>query len=244
MENKIMLITYPDSLGGNLHTLEKALSRFFSREVGLVHILPFFPSSGDRGFAPITYGKVEEAFGDWTDIRRLGEQYGLMSDFMINHISRRSPQFLDYQKNRDASPYRELFLNWTRFCGGGPSPAEADRIYKRQDRDPYPNGKIHVIHTPGHTMGGVCFCVETDGVSVLVAGDTIWGGFSEKIGSDEQKWKESLDKLCSMHFDLMAFGHTGPVLYSDADARLREAKRQFAVYYNPWFKPMCEQFRY
>ena len=44
MENKIMLITYPDSLGGNLHTLEKALSRFFSREVGLVHILPFFPS--------------------------------------------------------------------------------------------------------------------------------------------------------------------------------------------------------
>lgn len=137
MENKIMLITYPDSLGGNLQTLEKALGRFFSREVGLVHILPFFPSSGDRGFAPITYDRVEEAFGDWSDIRRLGERYGLMSDFMINHISRRSPQFLDYQKNRDASPYRELFLNWTRFWDGEPSREEADRIYKRKGRDPY-----------------------------------------------------------------------------------------------------------
>lgn len=122
--------------------------------------------------------------------------------------------------------------------------ANVDGLLADGDVFSYPNGKIHVIHTPGHTMGGVCFCVETDGVSVLVAGDTIWGGFSEKIGSDEQKWKESLDKLCSMHFDLMTFGHTGPVLYGDADARLREAKRQFAVYYNPWFKPMCEQFRY
>lgn len=108
----------------------------------------------------------------------------------------------------------------------------------------FPRLEVEVMHTPGHTLGGVCFAVTVNGVSVLVAGDTIWGGFSAEIGSDEAKWRQSLDRLCARHFDLMTFGHTGPCLYGDADARLQEARRQFAVYYNPWFKAMSERFRY
>lgn len=137
MKNKIMLITYPDSMGGDLKGLEDALHRYFEREVGLLHILPFFPSSGDRGFAPMTYRKVDEAFGSWEDIRRLGQKYDLMSDFMINHLSRRSQEFLDYQKNHNESPWKDLFLNWTEFWGGEPSQEDVDRIYKRKPRAPY-----------------------------------------------------------------------------------------------------------
>ena len=43
--------------------------------MGGVHILPFFPSSADRGFAPIRYDKVDEAFGDYADIEKIGEEY-------------------------------------------------------------------------------------------------------------------------------------------------------------------------
>ena len=49
VSNKIMLITYPDSLGKNLKDLDFTLSQYLDKAVGGVHILPFFPSSGDRG---------------------------------------------------------------------------------------------------------------------------------------------------------------------------------------------------
>ena len=55
LENKCMLITYSDSMGHNLMDLERVLSTYFKDAVGGVHILPFFPSSGDRGFAPMDY---------------------------------------------------------------------------------------------------------------------------------------------------------------------------------------------
>ena len=62
MKNKIMLITYADSFGKNLKELKEMVDTFFKREIGSIHILPFFPSSGDRGFAPMDYTKVEEKF--------------------------------------------------------------------------------------------------------------------------------------------------------------------------------------
>ena len=49
LENKCMLITYSDSMGKNLNELGELLEAYFKKAVGGVHILPFFPSSGDRG---------------------------------------------------------------------------------------------------------------------------------------------------------------------------------------------------
>ena len=43
------------------------------RSTGLfrgVHVLPPFPSSGDRGFAPLTYDEIDPRFGTWADIER------------------------------------------------------------------------------------------------------------------------------------------------------------------------------
>jgi metallo-beta-lactamase class B len=108
----------------------------------------------------------------------------------------------------------------------------------------YPNCSIEVVHTPGHSPGSVCFILRIPGIVLLVAGDTLWGGFSDKIGSNEADWRRSLDKLGKYHYDLLTFGHTGPLLYGDADARIAEMVRQFAVYYNPWFKPINEKFRF
>lgn len=101
-----------------------------------------------------------------------------------------------------------------------------------------------VLHTPGHTPGSVCYALDIDGFSFLIAGDTLHGGFSEKIGSDEMRWKESLEKLSAEHFDAFTFGHVGANVICDADARIAEMKRQFGIYYNPWFKAMKDSFRY
>ena len=103
LENKCMLITYSDSMGKNLNELGELLEAYFKKAVGGVHILPFFPSSGDRGFAPMDYHRVEPAFGDWADVERLAENYYLMFDYMINHISAQSEYYKDFLQKKDPS---------------------------------------------------------------------------------------------------------------------------------------------
>lgn len=49
LKNEIMLITYADSMGNNLKELHELLNQHYQNAVGGVHILPFFPSSADRG---------------------------------------------------------------------------------------------------------------------------------------------------------------------------------------------------
>ena len=138
MLNKIMLITYPDSMGHDLKNLHHILNLYFKDAVKMVHILPFFPSSGDRGFAPLGYEKVSEEFGNWGDVRMLSEEYPLMFDYMINHISAHSPYYQDFLENKDQSPYRGLFIRYKDFWKNGmPSQAETDAIYKRKPRAPY-----------------------------------------------------------------------------------------------------------
>ncbi|EAF7309355.1 Sucrose phosphorylase [Listeria monocytogenes] len=90
IKNKAMLITYSDSLGKNMEELSKVMETYFEDAVGGIHLLPFFPSTGDRGFAPSDYTTVDSDLGSWEIIEKLGEKYYLMFDFMINHISRES----------------------------------------------------------------------------------------------------------------------------------------------------------
>lgn len=63
--NEVMLITYGDSMGENLHQLNHILDAYFAGAVGGVHLLPFFPSSGDRGFSPMNYTTVDPRLGSW-----------------------------------------------------------------------------------------------------------------------------------------------------------------------------------
>ena len=86
---------------------------------------------------PTTYDEVDAAFGDWDDVKALGEKYYLMFDFMINHISRQSKYYKDYQEKHEASAYKDMFLNWDKFWPENrPTQADVDLIYKRKDRAP------------------------------------------------------------------------------------------------------------
>ena len=133
IENKAMLITYADSLGKDLKDLEQVLDGPFSGAFGGVHILPFFPSSGDRGFSPITYREVDPVFGTWEDIDRIGSRYYLMYDYMINHISVRSPEYRDFLEKKDESRYRDFFIRFKDFWENGEPTEEEDKaIYRRR----------------------------------------------------------------------------------------------------------------
>lgn len=126
VKNQVQLITYPDSLGGNLKTLHQVLTTHFADIFkGGVHILPPFPSSGDRGFAPLTYLEIEPSFGTWEDIRAIGEQFDVLVDLMVNHISRQSDYFQDFLKKGRNSVYADLFLTLDKLWADG-QPAYED----------------------------------------------------------------------------------------------------------------------
>lgn len=138
IKNKTVLITYADSLGENLQDLHQILDNKLKGAIGGVHLLPFFPSTGDRGFAPSDYTKVDSKFGNWADVEAIGEQYYLMFDFMINHISRESDFFQDFKEKGTNSKYADMFIRYDKFWPEGrPTKADIDLIYKRKDKAPF-----------------------------------------------------------------------------------------------------------
>ncbi|MEK3867216.1 sucrose phosphorylase [Paenibacillus sp. FSL H7-0716] len=138
IKNEAMLITYADSMGNNLKELNEVLDTHLQGVVGGVHLLPFYPSSGDRGFAPMDYTKVDSAFGDWAEIEQMSEKFYMMYDFMINHVSQQSPYFQDFLEKKDASQYKDLFIRYKDFWPNGePTEVDVDLIYKRKPRAPY-----------------------------------------------------------------------------------------------------------
>ena len=57
--------------------------------------------------------------GSWDDVAALAAHTDVMADVIVNHVSRHSPQFLDYDARGDASPYAGLFLTYDRVFRDG-----------------------------------------------------------------------------------------------------------------------------
>jgi sucrose phosphorylase len=134
VKNKVQLITYPDSLGGDLRKLSQVLDQYFPNTFeGGIHILPPFPSSGDRGFAPLTYLEIEPKFGSWEDIKKIGENYPVLLDLIINHISSKSEYFQDYLHNGSSSVFADLFIPIEKYWPDrNPPREEIDKIFLRR----------------------------------------------------------------------------------------------------------------
>jgi len=151
IENKIQLITYPDSLGANLPELHYVLRKYFQKAVKGVHLLPFYPSSSDRGFAPKTYDEVDPAFGTWEDVEKIGKDFDLIIDFMVNHISRQSIFFQDYIAHGKDSEYADMFLSFDKLAPNGwIKDEDLAKVYTRKPRPPYltlerPDGALEKI---------------------------------------------------------------------------------------------------
>lgn len=129
---------------------------------------------------------------------------------------------------------------------GQKAPAiHVDEIYQDGTSFETNGGAVTIIHTPGHSLGSCCFVLNhVCGVRLLIAGDTLHGGFSTQIGSDEALWHKSLTRLTNEHFDYFTFGHCNPQLLCDADERIAALAQSFANYYSPWFKDFFRDYRY
>lgn len=111
-EKDSIVITYADNVykegEKSLVTLHSFLKKYVKTIVTGVHILPFFPSSSDGGFAIINYKEVDPRFGDWRHIQQIAGDYHLMVDLVLNHVSSKSNWFQKFLQGDRR--YRDYFI--------------------------------------------------------------------------------------------------------------------------------------
>jgi sucrose phosphorylase len=140
--------------GGGLQDLRAYLTGPLAGVFGTVHLLPFYyPIDGsDAGFDPIDHTQVDPRLGTWADVAALARETGVMADVIVNHVSDRSPQFLDFSRLGSDSAYDGLFLTRERVFPEGASDAEIRKIYRPRPGLPFrevtlANGETRTLWT-------------------------------------------------------------------------------------------------
>ncbi len=117
LPNGVMFNAYPDSIGTKLSDTIALLRRPELNDVfSLFYILPtFFHSDLDRGFSINRYELNSELVSE-ADLQALKQMNIVLKfDLVLNHLSVRSPQFLDMLAKGDKSRYRDFFIDWNKF---------------------------------------------------------------------------------------------------------------------------------
>ncbi len=81
-------------------------------------------------------------------------------------------------------------------------PVEADITVDEGDVLYLGESRIEVMHTPGHTKGGVCYVLPDE--RVIISGDTLFcmtAGRTDFFDGDEQKLIQSLKRLVALEGD-------------------------------------------
>lgn len=81
-------------------------------------------------------------------------------------------------------------------------PVEADILVDEGDVIALGESKIKVMHTPGHTMGGVCYILEDD--RVIISGDTLFcmtAGRTDFADGSDELMIASLKRLIALEGD-------------------------------------------
>ncbi len=106
-----MLITYGDQVQEPgkppLQSLAEFCEKWVNGRISTIHILPFYPYSSDDGFSVIDYKAVNPDLGSWQDVAKLGKNFDLMFDAVINHISAQSDWFQRFLQ--DDPQYQNYF---------------------------------------------------------------------------------------------------------------------------------------
>jgi sucrose phosphorylase len=139
VKSRVQLIAYVDRLGGTFAGLRELLAGPFAGLFGGVHVLPFFEriDGADAGFDPIDHTRVDARLGTWGDVAALARETELMADVIVNHISSRSPQFLDFAERGARSPFAGLFLTLDGVFPNGATERDLLAIYRPRPGLPF-----------------------------------------------------------------------------------------------------------
>ena len=111
-QEDVILITYGDTLNKNgempLITIHEFANKFLKGVFSHIHFLPFCPFSSDDGFSVMDFFSVNRKLGSWMDIESTGNDFKLMFDLVLNHISAKSKWFEYYLQEKEG--FKELAI--------------------------------------------------------------------------------------------------------------------------------------
>ena len=86
------------------------LKTFLKNTINIVHILPFYPSSSDGGFAVTDFFKTDSKHGNWNDLKKISKNFQIMADVVLNHASSQSKWFENFINNSGVG--KDFFLSF------------------------------------------------------------------------------------------------------------------------------------
>lgn len=124
----------------------------------------------------------------------------------------------------------EMLSDAKKNYGENVSPVSADILVEDGSELTLGNAKITVLHTPGHTKGGVCYIFNDD--RIMFSGDTLFkltAGRTDLYGGDARTELRSLAKIAELDGDYKVYpGHD--------DSTTLDFERQYNRYLRTRFR--------
>ena len=115
-----------------------------------------------------------------------------------------------YIHKEDGAMISDIRLNLSAFMGFKVISRPAEHLLSEGDKISFGNSELEVLHTPGHTIGGVCFV----GDGVAFTGDTLFAGSigrSDFPGGSEVELIGNIKKrLLVLPDDMKVYSGHGP----------------------------------
>ena len=141
--------------------------------------------------------------------RKLTPSLILLTHGHIDHIeavAALKKAFSDAQvciHKNDASMLRDAGAALASFIGLPLEPCEPDRLLAEGDTLALGPHTIEVLHTPGHTRGGICLLVgQADAPAILFSGDTLFAGGIGRTDFPGGSYTQLLDSIRERLFAL------------------------------------------
>lgn len=127
----------------------------------------------------------------------------------------------------DEPGLRDPQINLSDYIGLGTITLEADSRLNDDDLIHIGDIEFKVLHTPGHTKGGICLYIESE--KILFSGDTIfrgtWGRTDLPTGSFEAAIKSITEKVMTLSEDTIIYpGHGKSTMVKEEEPIYLELK--------------------
>ncbi len=149
----------------------------------------------------IDTGLSNEALIDFLKEKNLNPQALILTHGHADHIAGITALRKSFDKIKvciykaDSHMLSDAASNFSFLAGMKVTTAPAEIIFDKEEEIEFANLKFQIIHTPGHTPGGICLYNSDE--KILFSGDTLFAGSigrTDFSGNDVQKSFEQLIK--------------------------------------------------